>query len=211
MKTLPPQCPLVLRCSPGERVVPLDCHRLVIGSRTGTCDVVLEEDALVSPRHAALTVSADGVRLDDLDSASGTFLHLRPRIHHPLRDGDRLLAGSHAFRYHRETEGKAWLSEVLPGNRERHLVDLVGGYIWVGRAPTMDIALPGDPQLSRTHFLLETRNGACTVADWGNTGQGSTRGTFREIRGSDHLVPGDAFRIGSTVLQLAITHTDSPE
>ena len=66
--------------------------------RSAACKVVVDETQ-VSRRHARLSVSDDGVVLEDLDSANGVFVDGeridRRRL---LASGGRFLIGSHEFR-----------------------------------------------------------------------------------------------------------------
>lgn len=67
--------------------------RFLIG-RTNECELALD-DALVSRRHALLTVQPDGVFIHDLGSRNGVFLNgLKIEKPEGLRDGDQLRIGS---------------------------------------------------------------------------------------------------------------------
>ncbi|TVS20367.1 MAG: FHA domain-containing protein [Planctomycetaceae bacterium] len=69
----------------------------ILGREPG-CDEVLE-DPRVSRRHARLTQSPEGLTIEDLDSANGTFVN-GARIHapRPLEAGDRVTIGRFSFR-----------------------------------------------------------------------------------------------------------------
>jgi serine phosphatase RsbU (regulator of sigma subunit) len=70
----------------GEQLV-LDHGRLIIG-RHPDCEIVLDI-ASVSRQHAALTVTADGVTIEDLRSRNGTIVNdVRIASPRPLEDGD---------------------------------------------------------------------------------------------------------------------------
>ena len=61
--------------------------------RSASCQLVLD-DALVSRRHAQITVQADGVTIRDLASANGVFVNgERVNGDRVLRPGDRILIG----------------------------------------------------------------------------------------------------------------------
>jgi hypothetical protein len=66
----------------------------VIG-RSRDCDIVLDDDAGVSRRHAELRPSADGWTIEDLGSTNGVYVNGR-QAHgpHALAPGDRVEVGS---------------------------------------------------------------------------------------------------------------------
>lgn len=62
-------------------------------------DIVLHDSAC-SPRHVRLVAHAEGFWVEDLGSASGTYLNdRRLEIPAPLRNGDRLRVGSTVLRF----------------------------------------------------------------------------------------------------------------
>jgi hypothetical protein len=71
--------------------------------------------------------------------------------------------------------------------------------VTVGRAPENDLALTWDGEVSRQHATLEWIGGAWTIADDGL----SRNGTYvngERITGRRRLHPGDAVRVGGTLL-----------
>jgi pSer/pThr/pTyr-binding forkhead associated (FHA) protein len=74
---------LALRMMPGES--------WLIG-RSSAADVVFDE-ALLSRLHCRLVVSADGLRVDDLQSTNGTYVNGRRVDSATLVTGDRLQVG----------------------------------------------------------------------------------------------------------------------
>ena len=79
------------------RMVELGDAPLLIGREQGV-DVVLGEDELVSRNHVRLTPTADGVRVEDLESRNGTFVNgdeIVGAAH--LVPGGRLLVGVTLF------------------------------------------------------------------------------------------------------------------
>ncbi|MGY1820403.1 FHA domain-containing protein [Geodermatophilus sp. SYSU D00079] len=93
---------LRLRCGPAGTAAPAEDGAgrqvLVIGRDPG-CDVVVPDDPVLSRRHVAVEVPADGgAVLRDLRSFNGTYLNGR-RIHgaEALRPGDRIGAGGSTF------------------------------------------------------------------------------------------------------------------
>jgi FHA domain-containing protein len=95
---------LVVRPLPGRsggqtREVPLDGRDIAIG-RSPTCDVMLEDDQLVSRRHALLRYNGSEYTIVDLGSSNGTFLN-EEETHEetPLRDGDLIGIGEYEILY----------------------------------------------------------------------------------------------------------------
>ena len=95
---------LVVRPLPGKsggqtREVPLDGRDIAIG-RSPTCDVMLEDDQLVSRRHALLRYNGSEYTIVDLGSSNGTFLN-EEETHEEtsLRDGDLIGIGEYEILY----------------------------------------------------------------------------------------------------------------
>ncbi len=95
---------LVVRPLPGKsggqtREVPLDGRDIAIG-RSPTCDIMLEDDQLVSRRHALLRYNGSEYTIVDLGSSNGTFLN-EEETHEetPLRDGDLIGIGEYEILY----------------------------------------------------------------------------------------------------------------
>jgi pSer/pThr/pTyr-binding forkhead associated (FHA) protein len=59
--------------------------------------MIFPADQSVSRRHAILSVTREGIRVRDLESANGTFLRLRQET--TLTPGDHLLLGTQQLRY----------------------------------------------------------------------------------------------------------------
>ena len=95
---------LVVRPLPGKsggqtREVSLDGRDIAIG-RSPTCDIMLEDDQLVSRRHALLRYNGSAYTIVDLGSSNGTFLN-EEETHEetPLRDGDLIGIGEYEILY----------------------------------------------------------------------------------------------------------------
>ena len=90
-------CPCYHRA--GDRKIPLHDGVNVIG-REDDADVMISSPD-VSRRHAAVTVSADGNRIEDLGSKNGTFLG-KQRLTKPstLDDGQEIFLGRYRLTFH---------------------------------------------------------------------------------------------------------------
>ncbi len=120
---------LVVRPLPGKsggqtREVPLDGRDIAIG-RSPTCDVMLEDDQLVSRRHALLRFNGAEYTIVDLGSSNGTFLN-EEETHEetPLRDGDLIGIGEYEILYstsapisHDDSQAAAQVTQDVSGAR----------------------------------------------------------------------------------------------
>jgi DNA-binding CsgD family transcriptional regulator len=89
-----------------------------------------------------------------------------------------------------------YLEVWTPAGRE--FVALEGGQLTLGADPANDLALPGDPTLSRLHAVLERYEAGWSVRDLD-----SRNGTFvngQRIWSERPLRPGDELRVGATRL-----------
>jgi hypothetical protein len=96
--------------------------------------------------------------------------------------------------------GEAYLARSnLRGERQRWLLPPEGGAVTIGRAPTAEVCLSEDSQVSRVHAVLERVGGLWTIVDDGL----SRNGTFLNGRRLAHrarLRDRDKIRIGESVL-----------
>ncbi len=193
---------------PGQSFA-LDRDVTVCGRKEG--EVLLPDDGSVSPRHAAVTLREGRLRIEDLGSASGTFLRLRaPRS---LTFGDEIRMGRQLLRLEplpRETPGpdgtRPWgspdpgyrmrLAQVLEGGGSGEVYPLRLGANAIGRE-SGDIAFPGDRYVSGRHARVDVTETAVTLTDLG-----SSNGTFVRIAGAADLVPGDQILLGMQLLRI---------
>ncbi|MFO0450933.1 MAG: FHA domain-containing protein [Pseudomonadota bacterium] len=71
--------------------------RFIVG-RTPDNDLQLDSK-YISRHHCQLTVTADGVLVEDLNSTNGMYLEGRRVRRHLLHDGDVVVVGKHELRY----------------------------------------------------------------------------------------------------------------
>ncbi|MBA3824496.1 MAG: FHA domain-containing protein, partial [Ktedonobacterales bacterium] len=83
----------------------LTAAEIAIG-RAPTCDIVLNDDQMVSRRHAIVRRNGNVVTVVDLGSSNGTLVN-GAEIHdaHPLKDGDKLTIGDHDLMFTGAQEG----------------------------------------------------------------------------------------------------------
>lgn len=80
----------------GERSIPLQRGEIIMG-RSRSCQVLVD-DMLVSRQHARLFVSSDSVFVEDYDSSNGVIVNESVIVGATrLKDGDRLILGSHEY------------------------------------------------------------------------------------------------------------------
>jgi pSer/pThr/pTyr-binding forkhead associated (FHA) protein len=188
---------------------PIDREVTICGRRDG--DVLLPDDGSVSPRHAAFTFRGGRIRVEDLGSASGTFVRIRaPRS---LDFGDEIRLGRQLLRLEPmprppavAAPGVPWGSPD-PGYRARLVQILEGGVLGevmplrsganaIGR-DTGDVCFPGDRYVSGRHARIDVGEGAITLTDLG-----SSNGTFLRIGGPAEVGPGDHGLLGMQLLRV---------
>lgn len=96
-----------IECIAPARRVSLSEDPVLIGRDPVACQIVLEEDTLLSRRHFALVPQGRGAVLIDLRSSNGTFVD-GSRVHTAiLRGGESIRAGSSQFRFQASAESQA--------------------------------------------------------------------------------------------------------
>jgi DNA-binding NarL/FixJ family response regulator len=109
--------------------------------------------------------------------------------------GGEAVGGSRA-----QEHGDAYLSHWSPqAEQRRWLLTTDRGVVTIGRAPSADVCLTGDIQVSRVHAVIERIAGQWTIVDDGL----SRNGTFLNGRRLSHRVrlrDRDKIRVGETVL-----------
>ncbi len=178
-------------------------------------------DPTISRQHARITVQSDGVFIQDLDSANGTFVNGR-RITGltPLRAGDTLQIGT-TIKLSVSQPGapeavsdlgatyipgpgadspavvSAFSLVVQQGPQPGQTFPLVDGTQTIGRAPGNEIHI-AEPTISKQHARLTVQSNGVFVQDLG-----SANGTFvngQRITNATPLKAGDTLQIGSSVV-----------
>ncbi|HZY03242.1 MAG TPA: FHA domain-containing protein [Anaeromyxobacteraceae bacterium] len=192
------------------QVFPLAHEATTCGRQAG--EVLFPDDLTVSPRHCVFTLRDGRVRVEDLGSASGTFLRLRaPR---PVQPGDEIRVGRQLLRLEplpREVppgDAVPWgspdpgyrlrLAQLLEGGGVGEVFPLRAGENLLGRE-VGDVTFPSDRYVSGRHARLDVAEGSATLSDLG-----SSNGTFVKIAGAVELAPGDQVLVGLQLLRLEI-------
>jgi pSer/pThr/pTyr-binding forkhead associated (FHA) protein len=88
----------------------------------------------------------------------------------------------------------------LDGDGRQRLVELGdAASVSIGRAPSTEVPLTWDSEVSRLHAVLEREGGEWTIADEGLSRNGSFVNGQR-LRGRRRLCDGDAILVGNTLL-----------
>jgi len=187
-------------------------REVTVCGRTGG-EVLLPDDAAVSPRQAAFTLRDGRVHLEDLGSVNGTFLRLRaPRA---LALGDEIRIGRQHLRLEplpREgtpgTDVTPWgspdpgyrvrLAQLLEGGGVGEIFPLRTGENLVGRE-SGDLTFPADRYVSGRHARIDVGEGGVTLTDLG-----SSNGTFVKIGAAVELHPGDQVLVGTQLVRYEI-------
>ncbi|HXJ19585.1 MAG TPA: FHA domain-containing protein [Polyangia bacterium] len=162
---------------------------------------LFDADAYLSPRHAALTVSAEGVMVRDLQSLNGVFLKITAE--EALESGDIFRIGQELLRFEvisppqpledgTEIMGTPnpgfWgrLSVIVGRDVDGSAFPLFGESIVLGRERG-DILFPEDGYVSGTHSRISLHDERVFLTDLG-----SSNGTFLRLR-HERIVPNGAF------------------
>ncbi len=173
-------------------------------------DILFPDDNLVSRRHARLTVSGEGLLVEDLNSANGVYWRLRKP--YPLQHSDVILMGRQMFRFtdpanasqaSKDSKGGfasgPELVRLLPGGVEENRYPLSPGESVVGRTRGT-INFPDDAYLSGQHARVRNTDGKCTLEDLQ-----AVNGTFIAVRKGVTLTDGDILLIGHQLLRVTST------
>jgi pSer/pThr/pTyr-binding forkhead associated (FHA) protein len=184
----------------------------------GRDGAVLEfpDDVFMSPLHAKLTISDDGIVLRDLGSRNGTWLFLNAP--HRLVDGERILVGSQILEYRRlgypgpqppERDATRRMGSLVPSADIACLVQLradgsdrdtihlsPGRNVRLGREEG-DYAFAYDPSMSGAHAEVRSEDADFIVAD-----VGSRNGVAISVRGSVAIEAGTRILVGDKMLRV---------
>ncbi len=89
----------------------LDVDEVFIG-RGRSAHIALDDNPIVSRKHAVLRTEGDVHVLQDLGGANGTFLNDDRVTSSQVREGDRIVLGKHTLRYERGTPDARSLKEL---------------------------------------------------------------------------------------------------
>ncbi len=174
-------------------------------------DIVISEDATLSPQHARLATRKDKTVLEDLDSLNGVFLRAKDKV--LLHDNDILRAGDHYFLFQyfsndhfTEEYGTEFYAapcrgehfrivEILRGGRRGRACMAPDGGIIVGRTEG-DFTFPEDEKMSDKHFSIRwTQRGGILIDH-------SSNGTYIQIHEATSVEQGDLFFAGQTLFRV---------
>ena len=174
---------------------------------------LFDADAYLSPRHAELSVGADGVMIRDLQSLNGVFLKIMGE--EPLESGDIFRIGQELLRFEvisppqpledgTEIMGTPnpgfWgrLSVIVGRDVDGSAFPLFGESIVLGRERG-DILFPEDGYVSGTHSRIALHDDRVFLTDLG-----SSNGTFLRLR-HERVVPTGSFLLmGQQLFRLEI-------
>ncbi len=203
---------------------PLSGDQLDIGREEG--NILLREDAYVSPRHLRLARREDGWYAKDLGSINGIFLRLRKP--HALTDGDLLLIGLQVLRFEAVKDAEQGFgpatqhgtllfgSPMLPRYGrlcERTVEGVTRNVFYLHRDETIigresgDIVFTDDPFMSRRHVSIRLDGATATFT---MTDLGSSNGTYVAVRGDVPLGHGDFLRVGQHLFRVDLVASRPP-
>jgi pSer/pThr/pTyr-binding forkhead associated (FHA) protein len=167
-----------------------------------------EDDTTVSPEHARFALRADGVVVEDLGSANGTFLRVRATT--PLAHGDEIRLGRQLLRVEPMPQGaagtKPWgsadpgyrarLMQLLDGGGMGEVFPLLAGENAIGRE-IGQVCFPSDRYVSARHARIDVSATGMTLSDLG-----SSNGTFLRLKAPAPVGPGDQVLIGMQLVRV---------
>jgi pSer/pThr/pTyr-binding forkhead associated (FHA) protein len=203
---------------------PLAGEQLDIGREEG--NILLREDAYVSPRHLRLVRREDGWYAKDLGSVNGIYLRLRRS--HALLDGDLLLIGLQVLRFEAVRDAEQGFgpatqhgtllfgSPMLPRYArlcERTVEGVTRNVFYLHRDETIigresgDVVFTDDPFMSRRHVSIRLDGATATFTA---TDLGSSNGTYIAVRGETPLGHGDFLRVGQHLFRVDLVASQPP-
>ena len=203
---------------------PLAGEQLDIGREEG--NILLREDAYVSPRHLRLARREDGWYAKDLGSVNGIYLRLRRS--HALLDGDLLLIGLQVLRFEAVRDAEQGFgpatqhgtllfgSPMLPRYArlcERTVEGVTRNVFYLHRDETIigresgDVVFTDDPFMSRRHVSIRLDGATATFTA---TDLGSSNGTYVAVRGETPLGHGDFLRVGQHLFRVDLVASHPP-
>ena len=219
---------LVIESNDPPKLVPLsfggdpafgDHGRFVLG-RGASSNLALNDQS-ISRQHCALISGEDGFKIEDLDSAGGTFVNgNRVEGTIRLRHGDRIKIGNTVLRLSVEPQA------ALPSRQHSLVQDMtmvhrpgartpvselassvhpipLKEHIVIGRDPQCDVVV-ADREVSRHQAEIRREHGGYFVRDLA-----STNGTFLngvEVRGRMELREGSHLRVGPSTFVVQDGH-----
>jgi len=178
-------------------------------------DVVLAEDAFISPRHLLLTVEHDMLFAEDQGSLNGSWLRVRTQVE--LRPGNSFRIGHQLLRFD-YLSGRPGLGEMPDrtrrfgapranpalclqqmgdDNQPRNVYCLNEQGARLGRH-LADIVFTDDTFMSGTHAVVLPRGDRAVLRDLS-----SRNGTWVRIEGRHALTLGDAIMLGQAVWRVS--------
>ncbi|HMI84905.1 MAG TPA: FHA domain-containing protein [Polyangiaceae bacterium] len=203
---------------------PLAGEQLDIGREDG--NILLREDAYVSPRHLRLARREEGWYAKDLGSVNGIYLRLRRA--HALVDGDLLLIGLQVLRFEAVRDAEQGFgpatqhgtllfgSPMLPRYArfcERTVEGVTRNVFYLHRDETIigresgDVVFTDDPFMSRRHVSIRLDGATATFTA---TDLGSSNGTYVAVRGETPLTHGDFLRVGQHLFRVDLVASHPP-
>lgn len=162
------------------------------------CDLLFENDTMMSDRHASISHNRDGFFLRDDGSATGVFLRVPAARKLEVADGD-LIRGGRQFLLFTRANGRAGFVHYDAQGTEVGRHDLPSKTIVVGRhAPDVTLA-PDDPTLSRRQLSITVEEGKILVKDLK-----SVNGTYLRVRNATKLEHEDQIRAGQQIFTFSV-------
>jgi len=170
-----------------------------------------DSDAYLSPRHAELTASAEGLLVDDLDSLNGVYIKLEGRAELQHRDyfrvGQELLFYEDLPEPTPTADGTERMGSPNPGYWGRVSVMIspdrvAAGFpmneegVGIGREDG-EITFPDDGYVSGSHCRIVGDEDGVFLEDLG-----SSNGTYMRVRKGQVIRPGSLILVGQQLFRV---------
>ncbi len=180
------------------------------------CDISFENDRYLSPIHARIENSVEGLRIVDAGSYNGVFRKVIGS--RPVKASDVFICGSQILKFlgvlssltpYILPDGTTFYGSFIPDREYLMIQQILGsrkmGDLYLRPAPLTigrekaDILFPQDKFLSSTHCSISSSEGGFLLTDLN-----SANGIYLKVRGSEIINDGDVLLMGQELIMVRI-------
>jgi len=158
------------------------------------CDINIQDDDLVSEKHASLMLNVEGYSLQDENSATGVYFRIPKKQLMQVYTGNLVIVGSQFLLVSKDDEGYKFMHNDENG-KMINCYPINEKVIIFGRV-SPDITID-DFTISRRHMAVYAKNDELFVIDLD-----SANGTYIKFHGQIKIEHGSKFRIGRQLFEL---------
>ncbi|MCX7958814.1 MAG: FHA domain-containing protein [Deltaproteobacteria bacterium] len=180
------------------------------------CDICFENDRYLSPVHARIENSIEGLRIVDAGSYNGIFRKVQGG--RTIKASDVFICGSQILKFlgvlsgltpYVLPDGTTFYGSLIPDKEYIMIQQILGsrkmGDLYLRPAPLTigrekaDILFPQDKFLSSTHCSISMTEGGFQITDLN-----SANGIYLKVRGSEIITDGDILLIGQELIMVRV-------